>query len=226
MRYQHTSQKSEKKNWNHTKPLESNRTISNKTTTFEISQSPKLDKIIQTPLNAAQLLWIIRKLPLFSATSPVLLQSSDLLTNFQELSTTSSSLWANAPWVIGELSWIIGELLRVLSEVIRVSELHWVVEISRNSTDSLVKSLKLSANLPWVAGERKLVRTSCGWTLREMSSKPLMADNMSAYFWVSSLVNSSIFSVSSFYMSMNYFQLSVNFPVLSAHSFEFSANSS
>ena len=115
--------------------------------------------------------------PLFSATSPVLLQSSDLLTNFQELSTTSSSLWANAPWVIGELSWVIGELLRVLSEVIRVSELPWVVEISRNSTESLVKSLKLSANLPWVAGERKLVRTSCGWTLREMSSKPLMADN-------------------------------------------------
>ena len=56
-----------KKNWNHTRPLESNRTISNQTTTFEISQSPQLDKIIQIPLNAAQLLWIIRKLsPLFS----------------------------------------------------------------------------------------------------------------------------------------------------------------
>ena len=114
---------------------------------------------------------------LLSATSPVLLQSSDLLTNFQELSTTSSSLWANAPWVIGQLSWVIDELLQVLSEVIRVSELPWVVKISRNSTESLAKSLKLSANLPWVAGERKLVRTSSGWTLREMSSKPLMADN-------------------------------------------------
>ena len=178
MRYQHNSQKSEKKNCNHARPTESNRTISNQTTTFEIGQSPKTRKnhsnsLVCTPNSSGS----SENFPLFSATSPELLQSSDLLTNFQELSTTSSSLWANAPWVIGELSWVIGELLRVLSEVIRVSELPWVVEISRNSTESLVKSLKLSANLPWVAGERKLVRTSCGWTLREMSSKPLMADN-------------------------------------------------
>ena len=160
-----------KKNCNHARPTESNRTNSNQTTTFEIGQSPKTRKnhsnsLVCTPNSSGS----SENFPLFSATSPELLQSYDLLTNFQELSTTSSSLWANAPWVIGEL-------LRVLSEVIRVSELPWVVEISRNSTESLVKSLKLSANLPWVAGERKLVRTSCGWTLREMSSKPLMADN-------------------------------------------------
>ena len=52
MRYQHNSQKSEKKNCNHARPTESNRTISNQTTTFEIGQSPKLGKIIQTPLYA------------------------------------------------------------------------------------------------------------------------------------------------------------------------------
>ena len=84
-----------KKNWNHTRPLESNRTISNKTTTFKISQSPKLDKIIQTPLNAAQLCWIIRKLP------PL----------FSNLPCVATILWLinKLPGVVHDLIIVVGE---------------------------------------------------------------------------------------------------------------------